>query len=68
MTWGTRVARTRRLTPASDAATPGKMSGIIKKKDNLYLNVDFRLSVVMVSAAGRVLSATTEAAPSGMTL
>ena len=66
VTWGTRAARTRRLTPASDAATPGKMSGIIKKKDNL--NVDFRLSVVMVSAAGRVLSATTEAAPSGMTL
>ena len=36
------------------------------KKERI-VNVDFRLSAVMVSVAGRVLSATTEAAPSGMT-
>ena len=68
MTWGTRVARIQRLTPVSDAATPEKMSGIIlKNKKERIVNVDFRLSAVMVSVAGRVLSATTEAAPSGMT-
>ena len=67
VTSGTRVARIQRLTPVSDAATPEKMSGIIFEKKKRIVNVDFRLSAVMVSVAGRVLSATTEAAPSGMT-
>ena len=37
-------------------------------KDNGNVKVNFRLSAATGSAAGRVLSATTEAAPSGMTL